>query len=100
MGELDEEDYMDESMQQEDTVCQQEITNILNEHRRDILNYIPPQPKTDMRDKKMNKVQSKLAALSGGVDIDGTPSATVRKVRESCVVLEKKNSFFFGFLFQ
>ena len=76
----DDEDYMDETMLREDSVCRNDITTILNEHRRDILNYIPPPSRADIREKKLSKVQSKLAALSGSADIAGTPSATVRKV--------------------
>lgn len=76
----EEEEYMDEAMQHEDSVCRHDITTILNDHRRDILNYIPPPSRADMREKKMSKVQSKLAALSGGMDIAGVPSAAVRKV--------------------
>lgn len=80
----DDEDYMDDNMQREDSVCRHDITTILNDHRRDILNYIPPPSRSDIREKKMSKVQSKLAALSGSVDIAGTPSSTVRKVRGKC----------------
>ncbi|RXG73203.1 RNA-binding protein 25 [Armadillidium vulgare] len=66
--------YMDDAMKAEDRNCIERIVLILSDHKKDIVNYIPPQSKQDVRDKRMNKVQEKLVALSSGADIASIPS--------------------------
>ena len=48
-GEDEKEDYMTEEMTQEDAITRHEISQILGEHRRDIVNYIPPSGRGDTR---------------------------------------------------
>lgn len=70
-------DYLDEEMKAEDRNCLEKISTILSDHKKDIINYIPPQSRQDMRDKRMSRVQEKLVALSSGADIANIPSTLV-----------------------
>ncbi|KAG0719996.1 RNA-binding protein 25 [Chionoecetes opilio] len=70
------EDYMDEEMRQEDVTALRRINDILTDHKKEIMNYIPPPNKNDMREKRMSKVQEKLVALSSGADIANIPTTT------------------------
>lgn len=80
------EDYLDEDMRQEDAAALRRINEILSDHKKEIMNYVPPPNKNDMREKRMSKVQEKLVALSSGADIANIPTTTV-SVR-LCVGLE------------
>lgn len=71
-------DYLDEDMRLEDAAALRRINEILSDHKKDIMNYVPPPNKNDMREKRMSKVQEKLVALSSGADIANIPTTTVR----------------------
>lgn len=76
--EVDEgDDYLDEDMRVEDTAALSRINSILADHKKDIMNYVPPPNKHDMREKRMSRVQEKLVALSSGADIANIPTTTV-----------------------
>ncbi|KAK4324029.1 hypothetical protein Pmani_005316 [Petrolisthes manimaculis] len=68
--------YLDEDMKQEDLMALRRINDILSDHKKDIMNYVPPPNKNDMREKRMSKVQEKLVALSSGADIANIPTTT------------------------
>lgn len=81
-------DYLDEDMRLEDNQAKRRILEILSDHKKEIMNYVPPSNKNDMREKRMSKVQEKLVALSSGADIAQIPTTTVReKERMFWVVL-------------
>ncbi|KAK7068830.1 putative RNA-binding protein 25, partial [Halocaridina rubra] len=70
------EDYLDEDMRVEDATAMECIANILSEHRKDIVNYVPPQSRHERVKERMSKVQEKLVALSSGADIANIPTTT------------------------
>lgn len=73
----DEDSYLDDEMKAEDKSIRIQIDSILQDHKKEIQNYIAPPNRVDHRDKKMTRVQEKMVALSSGADIASIPSSAV-----------------------
>ena len=75
----DSDSYLDDEMKAEDRSIRLQIDSILQDHKKEIQNYVAPSNRNDHRDKKMTRVQEKMVALSTGADIANIPSSAVSK---------------------